>query len=157
MLCAHDHAWVSDMYLSGLSMEAVADRTGFSYRTVHRSLTRVTRTSLPAIRCRFCRSEFTPRRQDARYCCVQHQRSAASIQFRYGLTPEDLNGLLESQNHECALCGKPIAVGGFEVDHSHDTGNVRGLLCSRCNRGLGTFGDDESLLHQAIKYLEERK
>ena len=78
---------------------------------------------------------------------------------RYGITLEDYNTLLEQQNGVCAICKNPetLTVKGkivnLSVDHCHDTGVVRGLLCRSCNVGLGNFRDDVNLLETAISYL----
>jgi hypothetical protein len=73
---------------------------------------------------------------------------------RYGLSHEDIEDMLDSQGHACALCRKELS-GKFTVDHCHDTGKVRGLLCYTCNTGLGKFGDDPERLRDAINYLYE--
>jgi len=74
----------------------------------------------------------------------------------YGITLDDYNQMLTEQNDCCAIC-KTTEPGGkhgkFMVDHCHDTGKVRGLLCKRCNIGLGEFNDDTSLLEKAVLYL----
>ena len=61
------------------------------------------------------------------------------------------------QNGECAICFefKPDPM-SLAVDHNHDTGLVRGLLCKRCNSGLGQFNDDVNLIKNANTYLTER-
>jgi len=79
----------------------------------------------------------------------------------YGITLEQYNILLESQNGVCKLCGKPEvdicnkkgAVRNLAVDHDHVTGRVRGLLCRGCNQGLGNFKESIQALTNAIKYL----
>lgn len=73
----------------------------------------------------------------------------------YGLTLDDYDNILESQNNGCAICGKAPEDNGqrLAVDHDHDTGAVRGLLCIGCNAGLGSFKDDPDLLEEAQKYL----
>ena len=73
---------------------------------------------------------------------------------RYGLTIEDYDQLLAAQEHKCAICGRPPEAKQLDVDHDHATGTVRGLLCNRCNRGLGYFQDTPDTLRQAAKYLE---
>ena len=76
----------------------------------------------------------------------------------YGLTLEDYNIMLEGQDHKCKICGieeKHSSKARFHVDHCHETGMVRGLLCSKCNTGLGMFRDNSEFLREAAKYLEE--
>lgn len=77
---------------------------------------------------------------------------------KYGLSPSLYEALLTSQDGKCALCAIPFPVGpgrrSTRIDHSHKTGNVRGLLCHRCNIMLGMAEDDISLLERAIAYLE---
>jgi hypothetical protein len=78
---------------------------------------------------------------------------------RYGITREWYNRTLEDQGGCCAICNSPeIGRKGhthFHVDHNHYTGEVRGLLCDLCNRGLGYFKDNENLLVNAANYLEK--
>lgn len=75
----------------------------------------------------------------------------------YGLTPEDTASMLAAQDAACAICRSEIHDGpdGFCVDHNHVTGEVRGLLCRKCNVLLGMASDDPSVLAAAIQYLEE--
>lgn len=76
---------------------------------------------------------------------------------RYGITLLEYNLLLEAQNGVCAICGtdKPGRKGSnyLSVDHCHASGKVRGLLCYKCNVGLGAFKDDPASLTKAIEYL----
>lgn len=75
----------------------------------------------------------------------------------YGLTPETYMELSASQDHKCAICGDPYGMESLKhplyVDHCHKTGEVRGLLCSRCNTGLGLFRDNPDLMLAAVTYL----
>lgn len=83
---------------------------------------------------------------------------------KYGLTLDVFDLMLENQDNRCAICRTDNPVGdgntttrksfSFAVDHCHDTGRVRGLLCNPCNRGLGFFKDDLTLLAKAVQYLE---
>ena len=81
----------------------------------------------------------------------------------YGLTPDQYDILLESQNGVCAICGKPetrVLKGKLcelAVDHDHKTGRVRGLLCVRCNLGIGSFGDSSELTQKAVEYLKRQE
>jgi hypothetical protein len=78
---------------------------------------------------------------------------------RYGVTKEKYQTMLDDQDGVCAICGKPESrlskgvISTLSVDHDHDTGEVRGLLCSKCNQGLGFFGDSAENLSNAIDYL----
>lgn len=73
----------------------------------------------------------------------------------YGITREQYSEILAAQQGRCALCftEEPGGSGKWHVDHDHDSGQVRGLLCLRCNVGLGNFRDDADLLWSAIEYL----
>jgi hypothetical protein len=70
----------------------------------------------------------------------------------YGLTLEQYDALLAAQGGVCAICCKPSTI-RLAVDHDHLTGRLRGLLCFRCNAGLGNFGDDTDALASAVAYL----
>lgn len=77
---------------------------------------------------------------------------------KFGLTIEQYDNMLQSQNSVCKICGKPelAKVGNrLAVDHCHKTGKVRGLLCSLCNKGIGHFYDSVELLQKTIDYLNE--
>ena len=65
-----------------------------------------------------------------------------SLLRKYGLTLVAFNALVEAQRGSCASCGDPLELGPkTHVDHCHETGIVRGLLCANCNRALGLLGD----------------
>lgn len=76
---------------------------------------------------------------------------------------EQFNAMLQDQNGCCAICDRHITEFGegrgktLGVDHNHDTGVVRGLLCHACNAGIGLLREDVSLLERAIKYLRHHK
>lgn len=80
----------------------------------------------------------------------------------YGITREDYNRMLAEQVGKCAICGgdpeggraSRLPVAAFHVDHDHETGKVRGLLCAHCNTGLGKFKDDPARMRAAAGYLE---
>ena len=76
--------------------------------------------------------------------------------WKHGMSIEDYDTLLEKQNGVCAICMEPeTGVEGqrLAVDHDHETGRVRGLLCRKCNLGIGNLDDDPSLLWKALEYL----
>lgn len=72
------------------------------------------------------------------------------LKLRYGLTQENFDDLLKSQNNVCAICNSEDYL---HIDHCHVTNKVRGLLCPKCNTGLGLFKDNETLLKKAAEYL----
>jgi hypothetical protein len=73
----------------------------------------------------------------------------------YGITPSDRATMLESQAGACAICRVPESSDApLYVDHCHDSGRVRGLLCYLCNIGIGRFKDDVALLARAATYLD---
>lgn len=76
------------------------------------------------------------------------------LKNKYGLTLEDFAALSESQGGGCAICKKVSENRTLHVDHDHNTGKVRGLLCTPCNIGLGLFRDNVSLMEIAIRYLK---
>ena len=85
------------------------------------------------------------------------------LKIRYGITLEDYQNLYNKQLGLCKICNNPEIVRilkgrqirSLAVDHCHDTGKVRGLLCYKCNVGLGSFNDDPKLLIRAINYLRD--
>src|SRR3954469_599225 len=73
------------------------------------------------------------------------------------VAPGQFEQMLASQNGRCGICGTSTPGGRwsrFHVDHDHQYGHVRGLLCTRCNTGLARFDDSPRLLRAAAKYLE---
>ncbi len=80
-------------------------------------------------------------------------RYAYHLEKTYGLTLEQYYAMLEAQAHVCATCGGTDEGRRLAVDHCHVTSRVRQLLCGGCNRGLGFFHDDPTLLERAIEYL----
>jgi len=72
------------------------------------------------------------------------------------MTIEDYDTMLEKQNNVCAICYKMNKNGKrFIIDHCHQTGRVRGLICHNCNVGIGLLGEDRTILSSAINYLNK--
>ena len=79
-----------------------------------------------------------------------------TLRNMYGISYAEYQLMLEAQQGACAICGT-TSTGkrkAFHVDHCHDTGKVRGLLCGNCNAGIGKLRDDIGLLERAIEYLK---
>lgn len=121
-----------------------------------------------------CNSCNRPAREDG-YCLThspERQRQARannkerfkgySLRRDYGISIEDYQELFEKQGGVCAICGRPDGdekgnnngSKSLAVDHDHETGVVRGLLCSMCNKGIGSLMDSRALLRKAIEYLD---
>lgn len=92
-----------------------------------------------------------------------NERKHRSLKYSFGIGLREYEEMLVSQNGKCDICkkretakrvGKDIAL---SVDHCHETGDVRGLLCNACNKGLGHFNDDPIALTNAISYLSKHK
>lgn len=82
------------------------------------------------------------------------QERDAYLRRKFGITLDDYAAMLEAQDGGCAICGRPEPEGGsLHVDHDHETGAVRGLLCFRCNGALGQLDEDPDRLAVAIAYL----
>jgi hypothetical protein len=94
----------------------------------------------------------------------------SKLKSLYGITGDEYDAMLAAQDYKCLVCGQehyetPMREGAdtgptgklsrLAVDHCHDTGTVRGLLCTTCNAGLGYFYDDPELLRAAADYLSE--
>ena len=82
--------------------------------------------------------------------------------WRYGISSEDYDAMLEEQDNKCKICFMKFNTDDTKattpcVDHCHTTDKVRGLLCPHCNRGLGQFKEDIEVLTKAINYLQENK
>ena len=82
------------------------------------------------------------------------------LKTSYGITPQEYDAMLEAQGGVCAICGAaPMSERAYRrrlaVDHDHETGRVRRLLCGTCNRALGLFEENPDWLRQAVHYVEE--
>ncbi len=116
------------------------------------------------------------RRADCIECCTVQDRIYLSrddirrkkredrLAREYGITIAEYESILASQNGVCAICRKGQEDEGcrwngkrehFSVDHCHTTGKVRGILCARCNLGIGMFMEDAEAMKKAVGYLED--
>lgn len=108
------------------------------------------------------RSEWTPEQRERE--AARSRATARSKRLaKYGLTADDYDRLVAAQAGVCAICERPERLvqpnrrdgdESLAVDHDHDTGRVRGLLCMTCNTAIGKLGDDPALLRRAADYLE---
>lgn len=87
---------------------------------------------------------------------VYEEDKNIKLKKAYGISYQEYLTMLDAQQNCCAICGehKDNFSRAFAVDHCHDTGKVRGLLCGNCNTGIGNLRDDIGLLERAIEYLK---
>jgi hypothetical protein len=104
-----------------------------------------------------CQHGYLDRNASGKCRVCQRERAWTwKLRNTYGISPQDYDALLTAQSGCCAICGAPKSNGvgwQFHIDHNHITGTVRGLLCLKCNVGLGHFDDRVDLLERAIAYL----
>ena len=81
------------------------------------------------------------------------QLKLQAVTRQYGLSPAEYDMILKSQDNCCAICRAHVSNQKLHVDHDHVNGEVRGLLCVRCNMGLGCFKDEKKNLERAIWYI----
>lgn len=111
--------------------------------------------------CKRCGNLFTPTSPCNTYCSTDCRGKNAYYIRNYGITQDDLEAMKTEQGHNCLTCGGPgflIGNNGHSerlvVDHCHNTGLVRGLLCHNCNRALGLLKDDPALMRRLADYVE---
>lgn len=81
---------------------------------------------------------------------------AYKLKAEFGISAEQYQELLTRQHGACAICREACPTGNHLcVDHSHVTGTVRGLLCIRCNTGIGSFKESVSRMLDAVEYLKD--
>jgi hypothetical protein len=92
-----------------------------------------------------------------------HYHRNRNLLRRYGISNDDYQTILANQNFACPICTVEISdtlayrdKRSVVVDHNHDTGEVRGILCSGCNLVLGHARENTNILYRAIVYLSER-
>lgn len=84
--------------------------------------------------------------------CRRTYANTRNKMYSYGLSEQELDSLLEISGGRCEICGKE---GRLYIDHDHESGTVRGMLCPGCNFGLGHFKDSIENLERAIQYLRK--
>lgn len=114
----------------------------------------VTRRNGLQSRCNDCRKKYNSSKE------AKRKSKNRTLRHKYGITLEYYEQLLRLQKGVCKICSLPESAGSSAegikilcVDHDHETGQVRGLLCQRCNIGLGGL-PTVKLLELAISYLE---
>ena len=105
--------------------------------------------------CKPCQASYSAKWYEQNKDRMKERMRITAYMRKYGITIEEYEILLAEQNGCCAICLVVTGSDGkrLSVDHNHETGEVRGLLCDNCNTGLGMFKDNPSLLAKAINYL----
>jgi hypothetical protein len=90
------------------------------------------------------------------------QARKSNLKSCFGMSLEEYDLILISQNNVCAICEKKESakwkdgrILNLSVDHCHKTGKIRGLLCQKCNRGIGYLDDDITIVNKALIYLKK--
>ena len=110
--------------------------------------------------CRHCGAAFTSPDGRQYYCsdrCCRTARSLRQVHRVYGISPERFQEMLLAQHGVCAICHLPERTERnhlLTVDHDHETGQVRALLCSQCNRAIGLLSDDPAVIRAAADYVQ---
>jgi 5-methylcytosine-specific restriction endonuclease McrA len=102
--------------------------------------------------CKDCANKKNKKYHTENRTKITAQQLVSHRRRKYGITEEDYNNMILSQNNLCAICNKSSDK-TLHIDHDHITGKIRGLLCSSCNTGIGLFKEDVYSLANAIKYL----
>jgi hypothetical protein len=108
-----------------------------------------------------CSNIFIPKSPSQLYCSDNCKGYNSYYMRTYGITENQYRNMLKTQKDKCSICQSEGFLMGpnhkvkLVVDHCHETGNVRELLCHNCNRGLGLFQDNEASLNKAIEYLKK--
>ncbi len=108
--------------------------------------------------CKKCFADYDKNRRQQ--LSPNYKRGRTLVRYWPNLSPIEAfleyEKLLKTQNNACIICGntKSIKTKSLVVDHCHNTGKVRGILCDVCNLGLGYFKDDVELMKRAIKYIK---
>lgn len=77
----------------------------------------------------------------------------STLKSKYGITLKEYNNLLMEQENKCKVCGEPPIKQRLHVDHNHETGEIRGLLCQACNVSIGKMKESPELLEKLAKYI----
>ena len=109
-------------------------------------------TDLRHSTCKECDKKRVKENHDPKRYREQH------LKRQYGIDHKEYDKILKQQNGCCSVCGTDKPGGKhqnkyFHVDHNHETGVVRGLLCSHCNTALGLFNEDVAIMKKAMVYL----
>lgn len=105
--------------------------------------------------CKLCQS-IRDKKYYRQHCDESKYRNRKRNLKQYNLTLEQYDKIFKRQNGNCLICGLPELMQRLSVDHNHQTGKVRGLLCFRCNLLVGQIEKDSKLVFKILEYLNEQ-
>ncbi|MFJ8540604.1 endonuclease VII domain-containing protein [Streptomyces sp. NPDC093586] len=152
-----------EMYASGSSVAAIARAVNAGNVVVRQFLidrgAYVPKSKTRAEVCTRCKSAPVYIKGKCKPCLSEYHREMHLLR-KYGIDIAEYKRRLDSQGGACAICrrtdtGKTNAP--FQVDHCHETGRIRGLLCFHCNKGLGYFGDNLEGVMKVVRYLQQHE
>lgn len=149
---AQRNIWVQ-MYQNGSSFRQIQEACGAHYATIAWYITK---------RLKLSDGRPVGRRKQHIGWTDKDIVNNARLKLNYGIDLATYNALLVVQGGVCLICGCPPRCGktsssALHVDHDHKTGAIRGLLCGRCNPGLGYFDENPELLDRAAVYLKSHQ
>lgn len=115
--------------------------------------------------CRYCKAICQKKLKASKPLNYKITSRKSNLKRKFDMSIDDFIKMKESQKYVCAICKNPeTALDGktkilreFCIDHCHETGVIRGLLCNRCNHGIGKLRDSIEILESAIEYLRPHK
>lgn len=103
--------------------------------------------------CKKCRSDYRNAKRKANPNKETLRKRIQRLKSKYGISLDTYNEIYLEQEGKCKICNEPSKK--LDVDHCHNTMKIRGLLCSKCNIGLGHFKDSSESMLRAIQYLKD--
>jgi hypothetical protein len=160
-------AWIANGRLqTSLDLATVSDvarELGLAQSTAYRVTKMLKWVSVGRNQLRVLRGSLDAAKEPSERARLMLRVSACHADRRaretYGLSEGERDVLLEQQGCRCAICHRELTRFGLSVDHAcvdhcHETGAVRGILCGRCNRGIGLLRDDSAAMRRAAEYVE---
>lgn len=104
---------------------------------------------------RYAKNPEKYRKAAREYYRNNRERELARIRKnKYGITREEFDKIMKKQNNKCPICHEDVGK-NLSVDHDHETGTIRGIICSNCNLAIGNAKNSPELLRALAEYLEE--
>lgn len=102
--------------------------------------------------CKVCSNE----RRKSYLAKDPRRRKKYALRYNFGMTLEEFDALLEKQDGKCAICRRDPGSRSLHVDHNHETGAIRSLLCHGCNTALGLLMEDPEIGRALVAYMEDQ-